>query len=96
MTINLFFQALGKFLLGVVLIALLIFIPAGTLAYANGWLLLGLLFVPMFAAGIVLMIKNPELLQKRLTAKEKRKENITRRGRIRAFERREYCFKEST
>lgn len=70
MNIKLFFQAILKFILGVLLIGLLLFIPANTIHYWNGWLLMGLLFVPMFVAGIVLMIKNPELLRKRLNAKE--------------------------
>lgn len=71
MTAKLFAQAIIKFLLGVVLVGLLIFGPAGTLAYPNGWLLMILLFVPMFGAGIVMMIKNPALLERRLDAKEK-------------------------
>ena len=70
MNIKLFFQAIIKFILGVILIGLLLFIPANTINYWNGWLFMGLLFVPMFIAGIVLMIKNPELLRKRLNAKE--------------------------
>mgnify|MGYP003326384705 CR=1 FL=1 len=70
MNIRLFFQAIIKFILGVLLIGLLLFIPAKTITYWNGWLLMGLLFVPMFIAGIVLMIKNPELLRKRLNTKE--------------------------
>ena len=70
MNIKLFFQAIIKFILGVLLIGLLLFIPANTINYWNGWLFMGLLFVPMFIAGIVLMIKNPELLRKRLNAKE--------------------------
>lgn len=74
MNIKLFFQAMIKFLLGVLLIGLLLFIPANTIYYWNGWLFMGLLFVPMFIAGIVLMIKNPELLRKRLNAKEKENE----------------------
>ena len=71
MTFKLFLQAITKFLLGVLLVGLLIFLPAGTLVYCQGWLLMGVLFVPMFSAGIMLMIKNPQLLEKRLTAKEK-------------------------
>lgn len=71
MTTKLFFQAIFKFILGVLLVGLLIFLPAGSLRYQNGWLLMGILFVPMFFAGIVMMIKNPELLKKRLNAKEK-------------------------
>lgn len=74
MSIKLFFQAMIKFLLGVLLIGLLLFIPANTIHYWNGWLFMGLLFVPMFIAGIVLMIKNPELIRKRLNAKEKENE----------------------
>lgn len=74
MTLKLFFGAISKFLLGLVLVALLIFSPAGTLAFFNGWLLIGILFVPMFIAGIIMMFKNPELLKKRLNAKEKQKE----------------------
>ena len=73
MTARLFLQAIAKFLLGVLLVGLLVFLPAGTLVYCQGWLLMGVLFVPMFVAGIVLMIKNPQLLAKRLSAKEKDK-----------------------
>ena len=74
MTAKLFIQAILKFLLGFFLVALLIFLPAGTLNFPNGWLFLCILFVPMFLAGIVMMFKNPELLKKRLDAKEKEKE----------------------
>lgn len=74
MTAKLVLDAIYKFLLGVVLIGLLIFLPAGTFSYFNGWLFMGILFVPMFLLGIVLMVKNPELLRKRLDAKEKQKE----------------------
>ncbi len=74
MTMKLFTQAITKFLLGVILIGLLIFLPAGTLSFFNGWLFMGLLFVPMFIAGIVMILKNPELLKSRLDAKEKQKE----------------------
>ena len=66
---NLLFQALSKFFLGVILLALLIFLPAGSFHHWQGWLLMGILFVPMFIAGMVMMVKNPELLQKRLNAK---------------------------
>ena len=65
MTMKLFIGAITKFLLGVVLVGLLIFLPAGTLCFFNGWLLMGILFVPMFLAGVVMMFKNPELLKKR-------------------------------
>ena len=68
MTTNLFIQAITKFLLGFVLVGLVIFLPAGTLSFFNGWLLLGVLFIPMFLAGIIMMVKNPELLKKRLNA----------------------------
>ncbi len=74
MTVKLFLEAITKFLLGVILVGLLIFLPAGTLSFFNGWLFLGVLFIPMFVAGIILMFKNPELLKKRLTSKEKQKE----------------------
>lgn len=74
MTKELFFQAVIKFTLGVFIVGLLIFLPAGSLGYWNGWLLMGILFIPMFLAGIVLMLKNPKLLQKRLGAKEKQAE----------------------
>jgi protein-S-isoprenylcysteine O-methyltransferase Ste14 len=73
MTVKLFVQAMAKFALGVVLVGLLIFWPAGTLAYFGGWLLMGILFVPMFGAGVVMMCKNPSLLQSRLNAKEKQR-----------------------
>ena len=74
MTIKLFIQAITKFLFGFVLIGLLIFLPAGTLSFFNGWLFMGILFVPMFIAGIVMMFKNPDLLKSRLDAKEKQRE----------------------
>jgi len=74
MNIKLFFQALFKYILGVFIIGTLLFIPANSFDYWNGWLFMGLLFVPMFIAGIVLMIKNPELLRKRLNAREKENE----------------------
>ncbi len=74
MDIKLFFQAIIKFILGVLIIGLLLFVPANTINYWNGWLFMGLLFVPMFISGIILMIKNPELLRKRLNAKEKENE----------------------
>ena len=74
MTIRLFIQAITKFLFGFVLIGLLIFLPAGTLSFFNGWLFMGILFVPMFLAGIVMMFKNPDLLKSRLDAKEKQRE----------------------
>ena len=74
MSVKLFFSAIAKFLLGVLLVGVLIFLPAGTFSYFNGWLFFGILFLPMLAAGIVMMIKSPELLARRLDAKEKQKE----------------------
>ncbi|MBQ3527016.1 MAG: isoprenylcysteine carboxylmethyltransferase family protein [Clostridia bacterium] len=74
MTLKLFFGAMAKYLLGILLLGVLIFLPAGTLSYFNGWLLMGILFVPMLFAGIVMMIKNPALLKSRLDAKEKQRE----------------------
>ena len=77
MTKKLFFQAISKYFFGLVVIALLLFLPAGTLRYWNAWLLIGILFVPMFFAGIVMMLRNPELLKKRLNAKENEDEQKT-------------------
>lgn len=74
MTIKLFIEAILKFTLGVLLIGALIFLPAGGFAFAGGWLLMGILFIPMFGAGIVMMVKNPSLLASRLDAKEKERE----------------------
>ena len=74
MTFKLFVQAIIKFVAGIALVGLLIFLPAGSLSYINGWVLMGILFIPMLLAGIVMMIKNPTLLAKRLNAKEKQKE----------------------
>ena len=74
MTKKLFISAIIKLVAGIVLLGLLLFFPAGSLSYWNGWLFMGLLFIPMFIAGIVLMIKNPDLLAKRLNAKEKESE----------------------
>ena len=71
MNLRLFIQAIVKYLFGVVIVGSLLFIPANSFEYWNGWIFMGLLFIPMFIAGIVLMIKNPELLRKRLNAKEK-------------------------
>lgn len=71
---TLFKQAIAKFLLGVVLIAPLLLLPAGTWQYHNAWLLMGLLFIPMFIAGLIMLKKDPSLLQSRLQAKEKRGE----------------------
>lgn len=74
MNTKLFFEAVIKFLFGIVLVGTLIFLPAGTFLFFNGWLLMTILFVPMFIAGIIMMFKNPDLLKSRLNAKEKQKE----------------------
>ena len=74
---KLFISAISKFLLGFVLVFLLLFIPAGSFNYWNGWLLMCILFIPMFVAGIVMMIHNPKLLKSRLDAREKEKEQKT-------------------
>ena len=68
---KLFLQAIIKFLFGVLLVGLLVFLPAGTLRYFQGWFFMGILFIPMLIAGIVMMVKNPGLLASRLNAKEK-------------------------
>lgn len=74
MSVKLFFEAIIKFSAGIILVGLLIFLPAGTLSFVNGWIFMGILFIPMFIAGIVMLFKNPELLRKRLDAKEKQKD----------------------
>ena len=71
---KLFVQGITKFLLGIILVGVLLFVPAGTLDYINAWLLMGLLFIPMFIVGILLMIINPDLLKRRLDAEEKEQE----------------------
>ena len=67
---KLFVRALTRFFAGVLIVGALLFIPAGGFAYRWGWLFMGLLFVPMFAAGLVMMAKNPALLERRLNARE--------------------------
>lgn len=67
---NLLISALTKYLAGLILVGLILFLPAGTLAYPNGWLFCGLLFVPMLILGIVLFLKAPGLLEKRLKSRE--------------------------
>ena len=74
MNIKLFLQALIKYVLGVVIVGILLFFSANSFEYWNGWLFMGLLFIPMFIVGIILMIKNPELLKKRLNAREQESE----------------------
>lgn len=73
-TKKLFFQALAKFVVGLAITMALLFIPAGTFGYWQAWLFIGILFIPMLIVGIVLMNCNPELLRKRLEAKEKENE----------------------
>ena len=70
-------SAFVKFIVGLLFVGALLFLPAGSLAYTNGWLLIGLLFVPMLILGIVLLFKAPDLLKKRLSAKE---EETTQKG----------------
>ena len=67
---GLFSQAISKFVLGVLVVGILLFLPAGTLRWREGWLLMGILFVPMFFAGLVMLKRSPDLLKKRLSAKE--------------------------
>jgi protein-S-isoprenylcysteine O-methyltransferase Ste14 len=71
---KLFIQAIGKFFSGIFMLSLLLLLPAGTVFYWNAWLLIGILFIPMFIVGIILMFRNPELLRKRLKVKEKETE----------------------
>ena len=74
MDTKLFGNAMLKFFSGLLLMGLLLFLPAGSFAYWQAWLLIGILFVPMFLAGLVMMVKSPELLRKRLSAKEEQSE----------------------
>ena len=71
---KLLIEAIIKYLTGIFLVGILLFLPAGSFHYWNGWLFMELLFIPMFFVGIFLMIKNKELLRKRLNGKEKIKE----------------------
>ena len=71
---KLFIQGISRFFAGLLAVSLLLFLPAGTFRYPQAWLLIGILFVPMFIAGLVMMKKNPELLKKRLNVKEKETE----------------------
>lgn len=77
MDTKLFLQAIIKFVMGLFLVGLLLFLPAGTFEYCQAWLLIIILFVPMFIAGLVMMKKSPELLKKRLNAKEEQSEQKT-------------------
>ena len=77
MDLKLFTQAIFKFLGGLLIVGLLLFLPAGTFVWRQAWLLLGILFVPMFIAGLIMMKRAPDLLRKRLNAKEEEKEQKT-------------------
>ena len=72
--VSLLLQALTKFVVGLIAVGVLLFVPAGTFDYPQAWRLIGLLFMPMIIAGVVLMIRQPELLRRRLNAKEEQKE----------------------
>ena len=74
---KLFMRAITKFVSGVVLVGLLLFLPAGTIRFRQAWLLMGILFVPMFIAGLIMMKKSPELLRKRLNVREQQSEQKT-------------------
>ena len=74
MDAKLFSQAIVKFLSGLLIVGLLLFLPAGTFAFRQAWLLMGILFIPMFIAGLIMMQKSPALLRKRLDAKEEQSE----------------------
>ena len=74
---QLFGQAIVKFLSGLLLVGILLLMPAGTLHWWQAWLLIGILFVPMFIAGLVMMSKSPDLLRKRLNAREEQAEQKT-------------------
>lgn len=77
MDTKLFSQAIVKFLSGLLIVGLLLFLPAGTLAYRQAWLLIGILFIPMFIAGMIMMKKSPDLLRRRLNVKEEQSEQKT-------------------
>lgn len=77
MDTKLFSQAIVKFLSGLLIVGLLLFLPAGTLAYRQAWLLIGILFIPMFIAGLIMMKKSPDLLRRRLDVKEEQSEQKT-------------------
>ena len=77
MDLKLFTQAIIKFLSGLLLVGLLLFLPAGTFAWWQAWLLIGILFVPMFIAGLIMMKRSPDLLRKRLDVKEEENEQKT-------------------
>ena len=67
-------EALIKYVSGIILVAALLFIPAGTLKWKNGWIFMAVLFIPMFIAGLIMFYKAPDLLKSRLDVKEKQKQ----------------------
>lgn len=71
---KLFLKAISRYIMGVILVSILLLVPAGTIYYWNAWLLMGMLFIPMLIVGIILMFKNPMLLESRLDVKEKENE----------------------
>jgi len=71
---KLLIQAITKFLMGLVIVSMLLFLPAGTIYYWNAWLFMGVLFIPMFIIGLILLLKSPNLLAKRLNVKEEETE----------------------
>ena len=77
MDVKLFSQAIAKFLGGLLMVGILLFLPAGSFGYWQGWLLMGILFIPMFIAGLIMMKKSPDLLRKRLDVKEQQAEQKT-------------------
>jgi len=74
MNFRLLSEALIKYIMGVIIVGILVFLPSGTIKFINGWLLMGVVMIPIFIAGLVMFIKNPQLLAKRLDGKEKQKE----------------------
>ena len=72
--VKLLVQTISKFILGLLLVGVLLFLPAGTLEFWNAWLFIGLLFIPMLFIAIILFVKNPKLLEKRIKGKETEKE----------------------
>lgn len=77
MSSKLIIQMCIKFLIGLFIVSLLLFLPAESIYYWNAWIFMGVLFIPMFAIGIILLIKSPELLAKRLNTKEEDKRDFT-------------------
>ena len=77
MDAKLFGQGIIKFVSGIIIIGIILFVPAGSFGFWQGWLLMGILFVPMFVAGLIMMKRSPDLLRKRLNAKEEQPEQKT-------------------